>query len=299
MKLKKVIFKILPLDTFIRLRSRYRSFLKTIYRPLSGAEFSKILTEQLGVRKGSVVFIHSSIDNLNIRFDVISLLDILIETVGEEGTLLFPAWHFNYRAEDYLRKKLVFDIRRSPSVMGLLSEAARRHPAAVRSIHPINSIVALGKNASELVGAHGSSIYPCDEMSPYYKLMQFDGLVIGIGVDTNFLSFVHCPEDVMKEQFPVKTRLDEVFEATVKTKDGQLKTVSTLASHPQIKNNDITAFANKYIDPSICRNLNIHGNRFFVARSAALFEEMVKLAKENKTIYNDKANIRNFPEHKE
>ncbi|MBK7028865.1 MAG: hypothetical protein IPH45_06515 [Bacteroidales bacterium] len=107
MKLKKIIFKVLPLHLFIKLRSGYRSFLKSVYRPLSEDEFRKILTDQLGIGKGSVVFIHSSIDNLNIRFDVIKLLDILISTVGENGTLIFPAWHFNYRAEDYLRKKLV------------------------------------------------------------------------------------------------------------------------------------------------------------------------------------------------
>ncbi|MBK7172885.1 MAG: AAC(3) family N-acetyltransferase [Bacteroidales bacterium] len=298
MKLKKIIFKVLPLHLFIKLRSGYRSFLKSVYRPLSEDEFSKILTDQLGIGKGSVVFIHSSIDNLNIRFDVIKLLDILISTVGENGTLLFPAWHFNYRAEDYLRKKLVFDVRRSPSVMGLLSEAARRHPDSIRSIHPINSIVALGKNAAELTEMHGTSIYPCDETSPYYKLMKYEGKIIGIGVDTNFLSFVHCPEDILKEKFPVKTRLDEVFDATVKTPDGQFQVVRTLASHPQIKNNDITAFVHQYIDPSICRNLNFRGNRFFTARSVALFDEMIRLAKENKTIYSDKASFRNFPEHK-
>ena len=53
--------------------------------------------------------------------------------------------------------------------------------------------------------------------------MEFDGIIAGIGVDTNFISFVHCPEDVIKKQFPIKTRLDQVFEAKVKLKDGSLK----------------------------------------------------------------------------
>ena len=168
MQLKKIIFRILPLDVFIKLRRNYRSILKKVYRPLSEKEFKSILVNRLGIEKGSVLFIHSSVDSLNIQFDACRLLEILLEIVGEEGTLLFPAWHFNYRAEDYLRKQLVFDVKRSPSALGLLSEVARRHPQAVRSIHPINSIVAIGKYAAEITNEHGNSIYPCDETSPYY-----------------------------------------------------------------------------------------------------------------------------------
>jgi aminoglycoside 3-N-acetyltransferase len=294
MTLRKLVFKILPVGTFISLRKLYRKGLKTIYKPLSEEEFKYILVDRIGIQKGSVVFIHSSVDALNIDFPVYHLLGILLDTVGENGTLVFPAWHFTYRAEDYLKKGLIFDVQRSPSVLGLLSELARRHPDAERSIHPFNSIVAIGKHAQEIIGEHGNSIYPCDEASPYYKITKFDGIIAGIGVDTNFISFVHCPEDVLKKQFPIKTRLDQVFEAKVKLKDGSLKIIKTLAAHPQIKNNDITGFMKKYIEKSVCRNFTVKGNRFFVAHSKELFNSIVNLSKENKTIYTDKANIRNY-----
>jgi aminoglycoside 3-N-acetyltransferase len=293
MSLRRLVFKILPVAAFISLRKLYRKCLKTIHKPLSEEEFKNILVNRLGIQKGSVVFIHSSVDALNINFPVYRLLEILLETVSEDGILVFPAWHFTGRAEDYLNKGLVFDVRRSPSVLGLLSELARRHPDATRSIHPFNSIVAIGKHAREIVGEHGNSIYPCDETSPYYKIMKYNGIITGIGVDTNFISFVHCPEDVLKKQFPIKTRLDQVFEAKVKLKDGSLKIIKTLAAHPQIKNNDITGFMNKYIKKSVCKNFTVKGNRFFVARSKELFDSIVDLSKENKTIYTAKANIRN------
>jgi aminoglycoside 3-N-acetyltransferase len=294
MSFRKLVFKILPVETFVLLRRLYRKVLKTVYKPLSEDEFKYILLNRLDIHKGSVVFIHSSVDALNINFPVYRLLEILLESVSENGTLVFPAWHFTYRAEDYLNKGLVFDVRRSPSVLGLLSELARRHPDAKRSIHPINSIVAIGKHAREIISEHGNSIYPGDETSPSYKIMKYDGIIIGIGVDTNFVSFVHCPEDVIKKQFPIKTRLDQVFEAKVKLKDGSLKIIRTLAAHPQIKNNDITAFMNKYIEKSVCKNFTIRGNRFFVAHSKELFDSIVDLSKENKTIYTGKAYIRNY-----
>ena len=293
MFISRIIFRLFPPGLFVQLRKLYRTILKKWYPPLSEQEFRKIATEKLQFKKGSVIFIHSSMDNLNITFDILRLLEILIESVGDEGTLVFPCWHFTYRAEDYLRSGKVFDVRRSPSALGMLSEMARRYPGAKRSLHPTNSIVAIGKNAETIVGSHHLDIYPCGEKSPYYLSMQMGGIIAGIGVNANFMSFVHCPEDVLKNQFSVKTRLDEVFEAKVKKEDGSIVTVKTLAAHPQIKNNDIIRFLKKYIPVSICRNFAVRGNRFFVAHPRELFDKMVELSRENKTIYTDKAVVRN------
>lgn len=293
MFLSRIIFQLFPPEVFIRLRKIYRGILKKAYSPLSEAEFRKILAEDLKIKNGSIVFIHSSVDNLNITFDTLRLLEILLEAVGENGTLVFPCWHFTYRAEDYLKSGKVFDVRRSPSMLGVLSEMARRYPGAKRSLHPTNSIVAIGKQAAAVTEAHHTDIYPCGEKSPYYLTMQMGGMIAGIGVNANFMSFVHCPEDVIKQKFPIKTRLDDVFEAKVKKEDGSVEIIKTLAAHPQIKNNDINGFLKKYIPESICRNITIRGNRFFVAQSMELFDSIVELSKENKTIYTPKALIKN------
>lgn len=293
MLLSRIIFQLFPEEVFINLRKIYRTILETWYAPLSEQEFRKILAEELKISKDSIVFIHSSVDNLNIRFDTYRLLEILLETVGEGGTLVFPCWHFTYRAEEYLKSGKVFDVRRSPSALGMLSEMARRYPGAKRSLHPINSIVAIGKNAEAIVGLHHTDIYPCGEKSPYYLTMQMGGIIAGIGVNANFMSFVHCPEDVIKNRFPVKTRLDQVFEAKVKKEDGTIEIIKTLAAHPQIKNNNIIGFLKKYIPKSVWRNFIVRGNRFFIAHPKELFESIIELSKENKTIYTDKAVIKN------
>jgi len=293
MFISRIIFRLFPQEVFIRLRGIYRTILETWYAPLSEQKFSRILTEELNISKGSIVFIHSSVDNLNIKFDALRLLEILLETVGVAGTLVFPCWHFTYRAEEYLKSGKVFDVRRSASALGMLSEMARRYPGAKRSLHPINSIVAIGKNAEAITGSHHTDIYPCGEKSPYYLAMQMGGIIAGIGVNANFMSFVHCPEDVIKQQFPVKTRLDEVFEAKVKKEDGSVEIVKTLAAHPQIKNNNINGFLKKNIKKSICRNITVKGNRFFIAHPEELFYSIIELSKENKTIYTEKGLIRN------
>jgi aminoglycoside 3-N-acetyltransferase len=293
MFISRIIFQLFPPEVFITLRRIYRRIIETWYAPLSEQEFRKILSKELGITKGSIVFIHSSVDNLNIRFDALRLLEILLETVGKEGTLVFPCWHFTYRAEEYLKSGKVFDVRRSPSALGMLSEMARRYPGAKRSLHPINSIVAIGKHANTITGSHHTDIYPCGEKSPYYISMQLGGVIAGIGVNANFMSFVHCPEDIIKQEFPIKTRLDEIFEAKVKKEDGTVEIVKTLAAHPQIKNNNINEFLKKYIPKSISRNFTVRGNRFFITHPKELLDSMIELSKENKTIYTEKAGIRN------
>ena len=293
MLISSIIYKLFPKSVFVSLRKIYHLIQKRLYRPFSEKEFRKILDEDFRITKGSVVFIHSSMDNLNLTFDTLRLLEILVETVGEAGTLIFPCWHFTFRAEDYLRKGEIFDVRRSASALGMLSEMARRFPGAKRSLHPTNSIVAIGKHADYITEAHHTDIYPCGESSPYYRTMLLGGLITGMGVDAHFMSFVHCPEDVLKQKFPIKTRLSEVFDAKVINSEGSIISVKTLAAHPQTKNNNIRGFIKKYIPKSICRNFTIKGNRFFTAHSKELFDLMIELSEQNKTIYTDKAVIQN------
>lgn len=283
--LSKLLYKILPGTAFVRLRNSYRRCLLSINKPIDEAQFRQILAEKLHIKKGSTVMIHSSMDFLNTTFDTLTLLEILLDTVGDEGTLVFPCWHFTYRAEDYLRSGQVFDVRKSPSALGILSEMARRYPGAQRSLHPTNSVVAIGRNARYITEAHHTDIYPSGEFSPFYRIMMLGGIIAGIGVDAHFMSFVHCPEDIMREKFPLKTRLDEIFTAQVINETGEIISVKTLAAHPQIRNNDIRRYAKKHLPKEICECFTVKGNRFFYADAKGIFNNITELAYRNTTIY--------------
>jgi len=282
----KWILKYLPFSFYHKVRSWYRQILKSLIRPLNEKEFSELLTNRFELKKGDVVFVHSSIDKLNINFSPYRILTILLDIVGDEGTLLFPAWHFTKRAEEYLRKGKIFDVRKSPSALGLVSELARRHPKANRSLHPTTSIVAIGVQAEYLVKDHGTSIYPCDEVSPFYKMMEFDAKIIGLGVTTEFLSFVHCPEDVMKDEFPFNTRSSEVFTAKALDFNGQFVEIKTLVADKSIEKRDIPGFINRNIPTIVAEDFSVRMNRFFMVNSKALFEEIEKNAFKGNTIYS-------------
>ena len=284
--LKGLLYKILTESAFKKLSKKFHVFKKKAYNPLSEDDFKRVLEKECGLVKGDVVFVHSSIDKLNIDFPFYKIIVLLQEVVGETGTLLYPCWHFRERAEEYLKnEENIFDVIKSRSVLGVLSEFARRQKDSHRSEHPINSVVASGKNALDFVKDHNQSIYPCGVRSPYYKLVEAGGKIIGLGERTVSLSFVHCVEDLMKDNFPMVTRNKEVYNAKVKIVNADVITVQTLCAHKNINNRDIPSFISKHIKQSTCREFKVAGNQFFTANATQLFAEMKVLAEAGKTIY--------------
>ena len=263
-----------------------RSFKKRVNPQLGKEEFVQILRNNLNISSGDVVFVHSSMRNLYLSFDKQEILDILLEVVGVEGTLLFPCWHFNIRAEDYIKQHdIVFDFNNSPSAMGKISDVIRNNPLAVRSFHPTNSVIALGKHANELTSGHEEDIYPCGIKSPWHKMMKYNAKVIGIGVTVDNLTFVHAIEDFIKSGFPIKSRMDTVFSCKCVDKYGKIKVIDTLVASTSISPRDVYGFFKKHISTKAYRPIKVKNMDFFSLDSVPIFDEIKKLALANKTIY--------------
>ena len=171
-----------------------------------------ILSQQLGLVSGDNVIIHSSMDDLHLSFSFGKILTIVRSVIGDKGTMLFPTFP-RLPSYEFLKSGEVFDVRKTPSHMGILTEYARRQRDAVRSLHPTKSVCALGPLAHVLTATHHESPYAFDRRSPYYKLTEHGGKIIGLGVSTQRNSFVHCVEDVLKDDFPVRVHHPELFAA--------------------------------------------------------------------------------------
>lgn len=254
---------------------------------LTISHLEDIIRNELGIRVGDVVLIHSSLGNLNLGCSPFEILNLLIKIVGDEGTILFPTYP-KLTSLLFLETNKIFDVNKTPSYMGILSELARRHPKAVRSLHPTKSVVAIGKQAEDLTKNHSESIYPYGVQSPYYKINNYNGKIIGIGVSTKNLSGIHCVDDIMKDEFPVMPYDERVFDSTCIDKNNEKKIVSTYAHELNKMNYDIPKFISKYFDDRICKDIDISGMKFFIADSTRLLEKLLSLAKEGKTIYNKK-----------
>ena len=167
---------------------RYRRQRQAAAPKLDEGACCRLLGEEMGRGPGAIVFVHSSVDRLNLDFPFFKLLGLLRQVVGAEGTLLFPASPMAERPEHWLARGEVFDSVRSPTAMGLLPEWARRQRGAVRSLHPTHSVVALGPLAEELVAEHHLDPAPCGLRSPYFKVAERGGIIVGLGVDTDILT---------------------------------------------------------------------------------------------------------------
>jgi len=290
MGLQEIAKKILPSRAISSLRrakwERERRRVTSL-SPLTEEDFREILIDELRLRAGDLVYVHSGIDGLNLSFAFYRILFLIQQVIGREGTVIFPTYP-NHRISSYQWLKLgnVFDVRRTPSYTGILTEFARRQRNAVRSLHPTKSVCAIGPAAKEITATHHLSPYPYDTSSPYYKLIEHEGKIIGLGTTTNYISFGYCVDDALKEEFPVRVYHAEIFEAPCINHQGERVIVKTYAHdmnttvHP-----DMPTFMKTYVSEEACRDLNVCGMKFFRANASRLFAEMMALAKRDIIAY--------------
>lgn len=101
-----------------------------------------------------------------------------------------PLFNFDFTQD------VPFDIRHTPSQMGALSEAARLHPKAVRTGHPIYSFAAIGAEASRFASVDNRSGYGAD--SPFALLRELGGKIAMLDVaDQGAMTFYHHIEEMM------------------------------------------------------------------------------------------------------
>lgn len=167
-------------------------------RVLSMSDFVR-LVQALGVTSGATVLVHSGMERLSRRvpgLKPVQLVRLLQELLEGEGTLLMPIFPFRGRQCDYADQCDTFDVRRTPSQAGLVTEVFRRMPGVVRSLHPTHPIAGWGKHAADLLATHhlGTAFGP---NSPMYKLGERGGVVLGLGTrPRDTFTILHVPEEL-------------------------------------------------------------------------------------------------------
>jgi aminoglycoside 3-N-acetyltransferase len=290
MDLQRIVKTILPAGAIASLRrvkwERERRRVASL-SPLTEPDFREILIRDLGLEAGDVVYVHSGMDGLNLAFPFYRILFLIQQVIGPGGTVVFPTYpNHLISSYEYLLQQKVFDVRRTPSYTGILTELARRQRNAVRSLHPTKSVCAIGPAAKELTATHHLSPYPYDTGSPYYKLIANQGKIMGLGVSTNYISFGYCVDDALKEKFPVRVYHDRIFDVSCVNYEGETVIVSTYAHDmSRVVHGDVRNFMKTHVSTAACQDLVIRGMKFFRASAAKLFPEMLSLAERGVTAY--------------
>lgn len=237
--MRKFLLNILPKSFIIfyknnkkRQRLKQREFLISQNKSVTKQHIIDKL-KSIGITKGDVVMLHSSLSKIGfVQNGANTLINALMEVIENDGTLVmpaFPAVGFNY---DYLKTNPVFNVKETPSKMGIITEVFRKKENVFRSLHPTDSVCAFGKQAEYLVKDHFNQLSPYNKYSPFYKLCQLQGKIILIGVDLNSLTNFHTPEDAIANfEFPVYHKTQ--FDTDVIDENGVKKTMHTKVHNPE------------------------------------------------------------------
>jgi aminoglycoside 3-N-acetyltransferase len=188
--------------------------------------------QQNGIKTGDTIMLHSSLSKIGyVEGGAGTLINAFLQTVGTEGTLMMPAFSavgYNY---DYLRTNPVFDVKQTPSKMGIVTETFRKQPNVLRSLHPTDSVSATGKQALYLVKDHFAQLTPYNANSPFYRLCQWKGKILMIGVDLNSLTNLHTLEDAVSDfEYPVYHKT--IFTTSLIDNDGKKLSMQTKVHDP-------------------------------------------------------------------
>lgn len=216
-----------------RLNQAQRLYANT-FHAFSAADFLHAL-RALDIKAGDTVLVHSSYDAFRgftgKPTDVIAALQ---QAVGPDGNLLLPTLPFSGTAVAYARSNPIFDVKRTPSRTGLLTELFRRLPAVTRSVHPTHAAAIWGRDAARLADGHHLAETPCGEHSPYARLLDQQGKILMVGTDIASLTFYHTVEALLEKRFPVSPFTVESFSLQSRDYSGTLLTTHTRLFEPAL-----------------------------------------------------------------
>lgn len=169
-----------------------------------------------GVLPGDILIVHSSAVALSqTGLTPTEICQRLINFLGAEGTLAAPAIPL-FREEptglDRLTdaicsKRLTYDVKRTPPWTGAIAKALMNMPGALRSRHPLNSMVAIGKHAVSMMEHNIDGHLPtaCGPNSSWKYCVDRNAKVVFLGVDASHnMTMIHVAEDAWESQWPVK-----------------------------------------------------------------------------------------------
>ena len=258
----------------------------------------------LGVRPGDILYVHSSMSSIGrVSGGANAIIDAILNVLGPTGTLVMPAFSMPPGGGmlTALKRAEVFDPKATPCTLGAIPETFRRRQGVLRSIHPTSSICALGARAHDITSSKPSASRTNFGIgTPLYKVMEYGGRVLGLGVSIAYVSIYHVLEDVMGDRFPVKIHLDQVYAARV-LDDDRLVTMKVRPLDPMVSKTRIdqpnsvwlrSFFTDLLTDRGILKIGYVGNARSWLMNSIELFEALVELARKKVTIYTTEQEYR-------
>lgn len=263
--------------------------------------------KDLGIHKGDVVLVHSSLKSIGyVEGGAQTVLEALYEAVSTSGTLVVPTYHTvgGSMYKTCLTKDYVFDPHTAPTHLGAIPSASLRFPNVERSIHPTHSVSAIGKHAKYITEAHhlaGSTFGPD---SPWDRLVKLDSEVLGLGVSMAYPAFYHMVEDMMLDDFPLPVRMKETYYLKCKDWNGNLISVPVTPLDPKFVKRRIDQkarkdlrkyFWNEFTRIGLLTVGEVGQATSWLNSARSFYKHLISLVKEGITIYSTPDELKRRP----
>ena len=212
-----------------------KRWLASALRGYDGVQLKARLNSS-GLAEGDTVLVHSNFKpDSGFKGAPLDLVNALAATVGETGNLLMVSLPFRGAAYDYLAQGKPFNVKKTLSMMGLVTEMFRRREGTLRSLHPTHPVLAYGKDARWLIADHEHCRYPCGRGSPFEKFHQLKGKLLFFDVPFHSITFFHYVEDLLKERLPFPVYNERLFSVPVVDAGGEKRVVQTYAFNSEVR----------------------------------------------------------------
>lgn len=213
-----------------RVRSLYNALRRRYVNAFHTYDEVQLLAtlRSLGIREGDTLMVHAGFDRFSgFKASPSRLIDMLFHAVGANGNLLMVSMAYMSSAYDYLKQGKPFDVRKTVSHMGLVSETFRRRQGVLRSLHPSNPVLAAGPKAQWIVEGHEACLQPCGPGSPFDKIGQLHAKVLFYDASIYTQTFFHYLEDSLETRLPFPLFRDGFVAATVIDYAGDIRVIQT------------------------------------------------------------------------
>lgn len=168
----------------------------------------------LGIAPDDAVLMHSAFSPFNgFQGEPRQVVDSLLSVLGPGGHLFMMSMAYTGSSREYLQVGKPFDVSRTVSRMGIISETFRRRDGTLRSANPLHPVLARGPRAEWVIAGHDRVSYSCGPGSPFEKMLELDTKVLFFDVPFAVFTFTHFLEDRFKDSAPVPVYHPEPLQA--------------------------------------------------------------------------------------
>lgn len=272
---------------YMATRKRMEPLQLAVHGRFDAAALMRHLDTRIG-HDWQVLMVHSSVNHMLPMYTgtPLELVRALMAFVGPERTLAMPAFYFGDPAiggaGPTLRARPRFDLRRTPSQMGLATELFRRMPGVLSSRHPVYRIAAFGPHAAEMLGGHERAPAPAGLGTPFEYMARHETCVIGVGKPIQVMTQAHHTEDAMGPAFPVPYVEGEPFTVTLVHGDEEIP--FQMRGRTYQGRFDIWRLR-KLLSPGTLQEWKFHGVPLFAARAGEVSRQLAAQARLGRTLY--------------